>query len=191
MCADGRAKRGYRPRRRPSDVVCEEVGARVTYERSAGFDTWAVEIFYQDQPIETCQSARCMVIIRPTDPDNVQAASGPYELLIAKRGGDSLLVVNQGSLAFPLARLRLGEGDGAIHGAAWGVELLQPGQCVAASKDGGNPKLPDVDCEMQGARLTRDGPTRFWKSDFKVFYSQQEEFVCSSERRVITIQDSR
>jgi serine/threonine protein kinase len=112
---------------------------------------------------------------------------GDYEILVAKRGEDSLLVVNQGDGAFPLAPLRLGEGEGAISGAEWDVEALEPGQCVAAWKDGGNPQLPDVECELLGARLTRDGPKRFWKSAFKVFYGQRAEFVCGSERCPITI----
>ena len=176
----------------PPNIVCEQVGARVIYETSGGFDTWAVKVFYQNQPIETCQSEQCIVQIPLTGSGHVEpAASVPYELLIAKHSGDSLLIVNRGSTAFPLDRLRLGEGEGAIRGEEWGIETLGPGQCVAARKDGGNPKLPDVDCEIVGARLTRDGSRRFWKSDFRVFYGQQEEFVCSSERCVITIQDFR
>jgi hypothetical protein len=57
---------------------------------------------------------------------------------------------------------------------------------VAVRKDGGNPKLPDVECELVGERLTRDGPRRFWKSTFTIFYSQWE-FDCRSERCPITI----
>jgi hypothetical protein len=112
---------------------------------------------------------------------------GGYTLLIAKKKSDSLFVVNQGDGAFPLAPLRLGDEQGAISGTEWGVEILEPGQCVAVWKDSGNPKLPDVKCELVGARLTRDGPRRFWKSAFKVFYGQKAEFVCRSERCPITI----
>jgi serine/threonine protein kinase len=120
-------------------------------------------------------------------PTATTAGAGGYEILVAKRGEDSLLVVNQGDGAFPLAPLRLGEGEGTISGTEWGVDALEPGQCVAAWKDGGNPELPDVECELLGADLTRDGPRRFWKSTFKVFYGQRAEFVCNSERCLMTI----
>lgn len=110
-----------------------------------------------------------------------------HMILIAKRGEDSLFVVNEGETVFPLSSLRLGEGQGAINGPEWGVDVLEPGECVAAWKDGGNPQSPDVECTLLGARLTRDGPRRFWKSTFTVFYGQQAEFTCSSERCALTI----
>lgn len=116
------------------------------------------------------------------------AADQPdHTILIATRKEDSLYVFNQGETDFPLTVLRLGEGRGTISGSAWGIEVLRPGQCVAVWKDGGNPRSPDVECDLVGTRLTRDGPSRFWKSSFTVFYGQRIEFTCRSERCPITI----
>ncbi len=106
-----------------------------------------------------------------------------YTLLIAKRGDDSLFVVNETAIAFPLVQLRLGDGQGAINGAEWGVDTLENGACVTVWKDGGNPKSPKgLTCTQVGTRLTRDGPGRFWKDDFKVYYSGELIGACRAER---------
>jgi hypothetical protein len=125
----------------------------------------------------------------PVEPQAVVAVTATeFELLIAKHGEDSLFVVNQGDRAFPLAPLRLGEGDGAINGAEWGIETLGPGQCVTAWKDTGKKqKAPDVECELVGQRLTREGRERFWKSSFDVFYGGISQRRCDSDRCTITI----
>ncbi len=106
-----------------------------------------------------------------------------YTLLIAKRGDDSLFVVNETALAFPLVQLRLGDRRGAIDGAEWGIDMLENGACVTAWKDSGKPKPPGkVTCTQVGTRLIRDGSGRFWKDAFNVYYSEELIGVCRSER---------
>ena len=102
-------------------------------------------------------------------PTATPTSETPYRLLIATNGEDSLFVVNQSDVAFPLAFLQLGDGNGAIQGIDWGMEFLEPGSCVTAWKDGGNPQPPSVDCQQVGERLIRDGSNRFWKDAFGVF----------------------
>jgi serine/threonine protein kinase len=105
-----------------------------------------------------------------------------YNLLIVKRGEDSLFVVNQSSQAFPLALLSLGDGKEAINGSHWGVAQLDSGACVAAWKDSGNPERPDVTCTEVGQHLTLDGKKRFWKGEFKVYYNGQLIATCSKNQ---------
>lgn len=111
-----------------------------------------------------------------------------YTILIATRGEDSLFVVNQGALPFPLALLYLRGEGGDIEGEEWEVQTLKPGECVAAFKNTGKKqKVPDVECELVGERLTREGRERFWKSSFDVFYDQERQRRCDSDRCPITI----
>jgi len=111
-----------------------------------------------------------------------------YNLLIATRDDDSLFVVNQTAQAFPLEPLRLENEDGAIDGAEWEIETLEPGACVAAWKDSGNPKRPDgLTCDPIGERLTRDGPDRFWDSEFDVYYAGERIQTCKDERCSVSI----
>lgn len=111
-----------------------------------------------------------------------------YNLLIAKRDDDSLFVVNLAAEAFPLEPLRLGDGAGAIDGAEWGIAALEQDDCVTAWKDSGNPRPPrGLKCNQVGERLTRDGPDRFWKSAFNVYYAGELVDTCAQEECTIRI----
>jgi serine/threonine protein kinase len=179
-------KEGKNPK--PPAVTCQEVGPRLTRKPKERFWKSAFGVYYNGAWIATCDS-ELFPFSLPVEPQGVAAVTAAeFELLIAKQGEDSLFVINQGNSAFPLAPLRLGEGDGAINGAEWGIETLGPGQCVTAWKDTGkNLKVPDVTCERIGPQLTRTGRERFWKSSFDVFYDQERQRRCDSDRCAITI----
>ena len=110
-----------------------------------------------------------------------------YTLLIAKRGEDSLFVVNESARAFPLEALRLGDGEGAINGREWGIRTLEPGECVIASRKGGKPQPSNMSCTQVGKRLTRSGDQRFWTSAFKVYYLGEQTGNCVDAQCTITI----
>ena len=173
---------------KPPAVTCQEVGPRLTREPKERFWKSAFGVYYDGAWIANCDSELFPFSI-PVEPQTAVAVPATeYELLIAKHGEDSLFVINQGDSAFPLAPLHLGQGDGAINGAEWGIEALGPGQCVTAWKDTGKKqKVPDVECELVGKRLTREGRERFWKSSFDVFYDQERQRRCDSDRCAITI----
>jgi serine/threonine protein kinase len=111
-----------------------------------------------------------------------------YLLTIHKRGEDSLFVVNSTTDAFPLTQLRLGDGDGAVRGSDWGVELLDNRACVAIWKDKGKPKAPDdVNCTQVGSDLTRGGKDIFWKDEFYVYYGEVLVEICREDRCIVAI----
>jgi hypothetical protein len=110
-----------------------------------------------------------------------------YTLLIAKRGEDSLFVVNESARAFPLEALRLGDGEGAINGREWDIDTLEPGECVTAWKKGGKPQPPNISCTRVGKRLIRSGAQRFWTSAFKVYYLGEQAGNCADAQCTITI----
>lgn len=103
-------------------------------------------------------------------------------LLVAKYGEDSLFVMNASNQPLALGPLRLGDGRGAISGAEWQVGSLAPNACVTAWKDGGNPEAPSISCARIGPEIIRDGPSRFWKSSFNVYYNETLLGTCSGER---------
>jgi serine/threonine protein kinase len=128
-------------------------------------------------------------ILMNTLPANIVPTAMPpdpnatYQLLIVRRGQDSLFVVNVGAVPVPLAGLVLsGERErGSIEGSEWGVELLQPGQCVTAWKSNGNPRPPDIACQQVGNQIMRDNRSRFWRSRFDVFYNNQQLTQCDRD----------
>ena len=143
----------------------------------------ALKIYYQDELIDTCQEERCLVPVMLND----SPSPVTYTLLIATEKDDSLFVVNQSAEAFPLSLLSLGNGDTAINGTEWNLDLLAPGECVTAWKDSGKPKTPDVTCNEVGPRLTRKGEERFWKSSFAVSFRGELVITCEDATCLIEI----
>jgi hypothetical protein len=123
----------------------------------------------------------------PTSPSVTAATqvveeSTSHQLLIVTRGDDSLFLVNQGTEPLLLGLLRLGDGKGAINGADWGIDTLGNGDCVAVWKESGKPKSPaGLTCNEMGEHLTRDGPDRFWKEVFNVYYREEKIGDCAAK----------
>ncbi len=105
-----------------------------------------------------------------------------YQLLIAMKKEDSLFMVNQSGQPIPLELLWIGNNKGEVSGTEWGLNQLNPGECVTVWKDGGKPKAPDVECNEVGEVLTREGSQRFWKDAFDIFYDDEEVAQCDSSK---------
>jgi serine/threonine protein kinase len=129
--------------------------------------------------------------LTPTMTPTPAATSTPaatYELQIVGHRDDSLFIVNQTALVFPLPPLRVGDGEGALYGAEWGVLSLAQGQCVSAWKDEGKPKAPKgLKCDDVGQEVTRDGSTRFWDKPFKLYYDGELVGTCGASPANCTI----
>ena len=113
------------------------------------------------------------------------ATMGPitYDLLLVRRAGESLFVLNTGSTAFPLRQLRLDQGKEELEGSEWGMATLQSGHCVAVWNGKGDPRPPEnVDCEPDPSaeRLTREGKEIFWDGDkeFPIYFDGSEVATC-------------
>jgi hypothetical protein len=103
-----------------------------------------------------------------------------FHLSLSAQKADNLLVINQGTVGVPLAQLRFGDQKGKLTGDEWGIEMLQPGQCVTVTKSPGHPEAPAAgQCELVGKNLTRGGPNKFWDSAFDVYF--QNVFVASCD----------
>ncbi|HLF25203.1 MAG TPA: hypothetical protein VJG32_02610 [Anaerolineae bacterium] len=122
----------------------------------------------------------------PTDMPTAEPVT--YNLLLAKRNDDGLFVVNQSASTFPIRRLRLGDGNGAINGEEWGSDALNSGECVTAWQSSSNPRPPEgIECRQVGERVTRSGQNRFWRSDFNIYYAGNPVGVCDRNRCPIEI----
>jgi serine/threonine protein kinase len=119
----------------------------------------------------------------PTPPTGTPTPkTAVYELLIMGRKEDSLVIVNQSEAPFPLASLRLeGKDDAVLLGLEWGLENLQPGECVYAVKDNKS-KLPEVECQEVGDRLPRENKERFWKHEFEIYFDGEFVKSCQGEK---------
>jgi tRNA A-37 threonylcarbamoyl transferase component Bud32 len=114
----------------------------------------------------------------PTDTPATPVPEPLYELLLARRGDDSLFVVNRSGHPIPLPPLWLTDGRAQINGQEWGVPSLDSGACVTAWKDSGRPRAPDVTCTEVGERIVRSGRDRFWKDAFDVYYDGHKVGDC-------------
>jgi hypothetical protein len=118
----------------------------------------------------------------PTSTPTVESPTS-YDLHIVKRGDDGLFVVNRTAEDFPLVWLQLGDGNGAVYGTEWGVEMLASAACVAAWKDKGDPQLPDgLTCNQVGEYLTRGGGDTFWKEEFSFYYGGEPIGTCAGDQ---------
>jgi serine/threonine protein kinase len=125
--------------------------------------------------------------VLPTATSPIAATQAPIYLMIMMEGEDSLFIVNASAVTFPLTPLRVGDGDGAISGAEWGIESLAAGSCVTAWKDTGNPRAPSIRCTQVGTQIIRHGPERFWKDSFNVYYNSAQIGTCESDSCVINV----
>ena len=109
-------------------------------------------------------------------------APATFTLHIVGQGEDGFVLVNDSEQPFNLAGLRLGDGEAALPGSEWGLESLDPGDCVAAIKDKGDADLPEVDCQPVVDPLARDAKQRFWKDRFNVYYNDEQVAVCEPDK---------
>jgi serine/threonine protein kinase len=115
-------------------------------------------------------------------------SSAGYALLLVRQGNDGLFVVNiTANYAVPLAPLRLGSGSGAIQGDAWGIEMLQPGQCVSVWRAGASSQTPDVGCELVGTQVKRGDNAGFNLLSVPVYYQNEQVSTCKTEQCVVQI----
>jgi hypothetical protein len=123
-------------------------------------------------------------------PDVASSAPAPsttnYTIIINWFGEDSLFVLNNSAVDFPLNALTL-RGGGQVRGTEWGIDRLGGGECVAVWKDTGNPRAANSSCALVGTRIERDGPNRFWKSNFAVVYNDIEITNCEATPCTIRI----
>lgn len=105
--------------------------------------------------------------------------STSFNLVIATEKDDSMVIFNVGTTAMFLPPLSLRQGEKTIVGNVWGVEILQPGECVIAMKDSGNPKLPAIECTEVGERQYFKPGERLWDKGFDVYYGSTQVDECS------------
>ena len=106
-----------------------------------------------------------------------------YDLLLVKNGNQSLFVVNNSEVDFPLTQIKLGDGDNALSGAAWGTQSLRPGNCTAIWQKTNKPAVPKgLRCTWVGANLKVGGKEVFWTSTFQFFYNGQFIGICPQDQ---------
>jgi serine/threonine protein kinase len=117
-------------------------------------------------------------VLEPSPTEEIE-----FRLLLVRQKDDSLYVINQSTIDFPLGFLKLGTAKGQVQGDAWEVDVIRPGQCVVVWKKEGKPKDPkSLNCEVVGKRLERSGPEKFWETDFEVFYRDVRLAMCEKDQ---------
>lgn len=112
-----------------------------------------------------------------------------YTLWLAKRGDESLFVVNQSLTGLPLALLKVGNNKGRVVGTEWELELLEQGECVTVwDKRNNDAEAPEgIDCAQVGRSLERQGRQRFWVETFQIYYADQQVGVCEKDEAICVI----
>jgi serine/threonine protein kinase len=111
-----------------------------------------------------------------------------YTLQLIRTGGDSLYVINQSGIPFPLRTLTLGSGNGAVQGSEWGIDGLVDGGCVSVWKSGGShsPMPSGIDC-VEAGRLERKKKEQFWSKTFDVLFDGQKIDTCLTDQEECSI----
>lgn len=109
----------------------------------------------------------------PASATNLQT----YQILFAKHKGDSLFIVNQSDLAFPLTPLQVTDSRRLFNAEDVGVKTLFSGACISMWKEKGKPKAPDVSCDELG-RTSVGNKARFWEESFEVYYGGELIGAC-------------
>ncbi len=112
---------------------------------------------------------------------NPPAAAGPvYYLVLAHQKQDGFVLINTGNTAMPLAPLALLDNNNnpVVSGADWGVDTLQPNQCVGVFLTSSSPKIPsNVKCDPTGKVVFADNA--FWKNPVNVQYNGAPIAICA------------
>jgi hypothetical protein len=168
--------------RPPANVQCNQVGNVLTRSKSDMFWKQVFYVYYDGQAFGGCDKGE------QECPVHISTGAG-YTLHIAKRGEESLFVLNLSPLDLALSPLQLGDDAGRVSGADWGEATLGNGECVTVWKDDGDPHPPEsVQCKPIGERLTRDKGDRFWKSTFGVYYDGGLIGTCDKDRNHCFVQ---
>jgi serine/threonine protein kinase len=107
-----------------------------------------------------------------------------YELFIVRGGdGNSVVVINLTTDAFPLFQLRLGSSNSVLTGAAWGVTNLESGECVGAWKAGEDHTVPGgLNCQLVGTRRELKKKDLFGGETFLVYYDGKKVGQCDENQ---------
>ena len=116
-------------------------------------------------------------------------APASYHLLIVRAGdGNSIVVINQSVHVFPLNLLQLGQGNGSLSGASWGVDKLASGACVGAWKAGENHDVPGgSNCELVGTERELKKKDLFGGDAFAVYYDGKQVGECDKNQNQCSI----
>ena len=116
-------------------------------------------------------------------------APASYQLLIVRAGdGNSIVVINQSVHVFPLNLLQLGQGNGSLSGASWGVDNLASGACVGAWKAGENHDVPGgSNCELVGNERELKKKDLFGGEAFAVYYDGKQVGECDRNQNQCSI----
>jgi hypothetical protein len=121
-------------------------------------------------------------------PTESLAPDQAYELIFIKASGDFMIVANNGEENVPIRPLQLGTRRDAIPGAAWGVDDLEPGDCLVALRLTRRPRVPsETGCRVTGV-LEGSPDANLWNKDFEVFFNDQLVGVCEKDEDTCRIQ---
>jgi hypothetical protein len=161
----------------PDNVRCNQVGNVLIRSRPDVFWEQVFYVYYGGEAFGGCDKGEKECPVR------ISTGAG-YILHIAKRGEESLFVLNLSPLDLALSPLQLGDDASQVSGTDWDEPTLGNGECVTVWKDDGDPHPPEgVVCKSVGERLTRGKGDCFWKSTFDVYYDGGLIGTCQKDRK--------
>ena len=130
----------------------------------------------QVTPTLTAVPTATNISITPSPTSNLSE----IRLSLAWQQSEDILLINQGDVGVPLAKLLFEAKKNKLTGDEWEIEILQPGECVTVLKSESKSGTPVVaQCKLVGKLLTRGGPNKFLDAAFDVYF--QDTLVTSCE----------
>jgi hypothetical protein len=136
-----------------------------------------------EQPLDIFKKSWILPLQQPL----FNPAPDPSVMIGARDGG--LILVNMVETAFPLNRLRLGEGALALTGETWGLDMLPPLSCVFAYTESTIEQPIQAVCNEVGTTALAVAP--FWQAPFIVYYDNEPVETCADDTCLVTARPPR
>lgn len=163
----------------PTDVVAEVTPSEPPTDLPPPIATFTPEP--SPAPTETPAPTEPPTDTPTATPEPTASPAPPqprWEIEIAVEEDNLLVLTNRLGTPFPLAQLRLGEGERVIGGEEWGIESLAEGQCVVIIKLTGRTQVERPACDLVGELLRLRPNQVVWASDFSVFFGGEQVATC-------------
>lgn len=147
------------------------------------------------QPSATATLLPTETLIPPTETlppptETVPPSPTPFsQFSIVHIRDRGIVFVNTGNVPLLLPAFEIWDNDIELEGEEWEVEELQPDQCVLAWERDGNPQLPDdLECEIVGEIVERQGRMKFWTRTMNIRYNDEKIAECRTRDEICEIE---
>jgi serine/threonine protein kinase len=138
----------------------------------------------------TSPAATDMPALIPTTPPTIAptVVNARSYAITVKLNDNSVVITNitQNEI-LPLAPLSISNDIASIEGSAFGVDALEPQDCLVVAKDENRMKKLKLTCNPVSSLFFPDANNSFWRGEFSVYYDGDLMEICTDKTCVVQI----